>query len=86
MPLERLRVSEGFARTAKHLDARDRARAWATVEALGEEHPDLPGPMDERVDAPPTGSYWARRIPGTSFRVLYSVTAEAVVIRSVNRL
>ena len=84
MPLDRLRVSEGFARTAKHLDARDRARAWAAVEALSDEHPTLPGPDDERVDAPPTGAYWARRVPGTALRVLYSVTPDAVVIRSVN--
>lgn len=84
MSLDRLRVSEGFVRTAKHLDARDRARVYTTAEDLAAEFPALPSAEDETVDAPPTGRFYARRVRGTALRVLYTVAADAVVIRSVN--
>ena len=84
MPVDRLKLSEGFFRTAKHLDAKDRARAYAVALALSDDHPTLPGADDERVDAPPTGSFWARRVPGTALRVLYGFDEHFVYVRSVN--
>ena len=52
--------------------------------ALSDNHPALPGADDERVDAPPTGSFWARRVPGTALRVLYGFDEHFVFVRSVN--
>lgn len=75
-------------RTLHHVPAGSRARVLATIEAIEQEWPNLPGTTDTEYVAPPGGARWRRRVAGTAWWVLYTYVPESqtLILRTVNIL
>lgn len=79
-----IRFDRSYFLTAKYVPAPIRPRLQETIESIAEDHPNLPGQNDVRVELRPTLVVWLRRpVAGTSWCVHFTSTADGVLIRSV---
>ena len=65
------------------LPAETLLKVFATVEALRDAWPDLPGVDDQERPLPPVRRCWSRRVEGTSLAVLYLIGGDGVTVFGV---